>query len=70
MAVQQMNEVEAEGLMTVDQVARCYGVTAETVRRWIRKGVMSYKLVGPYKLKRISKLEVAKYFKSVPGVEP
>jgi excisionase family DNA binding protein len=40
-------------LLTTSDVARLYGVSDETVRRWIRKGVIPFTQVGPYRSKRI-----------------
>lgn len=40
-------------LLTTSDVARMYGVSDETVRRWIRKGVIPFTQVGPYRAKRI-----------------
>jgi excisionase family DNA binding protein len=54
-------------LLSIAQVAKMYGVSDETVRRWTRKGVISYVMVGPFKLKRIPKEEAARHFRSVEG---
>lgn len=53
--------------LTTAQVAREYGVCVETVRNWIRKGVIGYVMIGPYRLKRITRTEADRHFLRVPG---
>ena len=55
-------------LLTVAEVAQHYAVSTETVRRWIRKGILGYVMVGPCRVKRIPKVEAAKHFVKVEGV--
>jgi excisionase family DNA binding protein len=55
----------SEDLLSTADVAAQYGVSDETVRRWIRKGVIAYVMVGPFRLKRIPRSEADKHF--VPG---
>lgn len=40
-------------------VARALGVTPQTVHRWMRKGVLAFIEVGPYRRKRIYDSEIA-----------
>jgi excisionase family DNA binding protein len=40
-------------LITPEQAAKRLGVSAETIRRWMRKGVIRYVEIGPYRRKRI-----------------
>lgn len=41
-----------EELLTVRQVANEYRVSEETVRRWIKDGVIPYELVKPFRVRR------------------
>lgn len=54
-------------LFTCQEVADKYHVHAETVRRWVRKGIIAVVLVGPYRLVRIRREEAEKHFVHVPG---
>jgi excisionase family DNA binding protein len=49
-------------LLSTADVAAQYGVSDETVRRWIRKGVIAYVMVGPFRLKRIPRSEADRHF--------
>jgi excisionase family DNA binding protein len=51
-----------EGLLTVAEVAQTYHVSDETVRRWIRKGILGYVMVGPFRVRRIPRQEAEKHF--------
>ena len=63
-----MEKSEPE-LLSVAQVARTYGVCDETVRAWIRKGIVGYVMVGPFRVKRIPRKEAEKHFVTQPGAE-
>lgn len=45
-------------LRTPTFVARALGVTPQTVHRWIRKGIIDFIEVGPYKKKRVYDSEI------------
>lgn len=49
-------------LLTVNQVAAFYHVSAATVRRWIREGRIDYVLVGPARARRIERTTVERYY--------
>lgn len=53
--------------LTTHGAARRLGVTPETIRRWIRKGIMSYVEVGPYAAKRLRAADVDKQRVERPG---
>lgn len=59
--------VPPEPMLSTHDVARRYGVSDETVRRWCRKGIIAYVMVGPYRMKRIAKSEAERHFQSVDG---
>ena len=59
----------ADDLLTCREVAEMYRVQVETVRRWVRKGVITVILVGPYRHVRIPKTEADKHFEVVPGAK-
>ena len=50
-----MAEEELERLYTVQEVARAYRVSEETIRRWIKRGDIAYTPVGPFRLKRFTR---------------
>lgn len=54
----------SDTLLTTAQVATMYGVSDETVRRWCKKGAIAFKMVGPYRLKRITLAEAQRHLKS------
>jgi excisionase family DNA binding protein len=56
-------------LLTVMEVAQTYHVSDDTVRRWMRKGIIGYVMVGPFRVKRIPKVEAEKHFTPVPGAD-
>lgn len=58
---------DAKTLLSTADVAKLYGVSEETVRRWVRKGVIAYKQVGPFRLTRITLEEAKKHLKDVQG---
>lgn len=47
-------------LLTVAEVAQEYGVSDETVRRWIRTGAVNYQLVTGQRVRLIKKSEIEK----------
>lgn len=49
---------DGEPLLTAEAAARRLGMNVETVRRWIRKGVIAYIEVGPYRRRRLRQCEV------------
>jgi excisionase family DNA binding protein len=51
-------ELDAEELLTMGHVSAMLQVSEETVRRWVRKKLIAYELVGPFRLKRIRRSEV------------
>ncbi len=53
--------------LTAAQVARAYGVDVETVREWMRKGIIAYVKVGPFNVKRIAESEARRHFTPVHG---
>lgn len=53
--------------LTVGQVAKMYGVSDETVRRWCKKGAIAFVMVGPFRLKRITRSEAERHLKKVDG---
>lgn len=57
---------EEGDLLTIGQVARSYGVSEETIRRWVRKQVLGCVHVGPFRLRRILREEAEKYV-ALPG---
>jgi excisionase family DNA binding protein len=54
-------------LLTTGQVAALYGVSEQTVRLWIRKQIIGYVMVGPYRLKRIPRAEAERHLVPVDG---
>lgn len=54
-------------LMTLGEVAETFSVHVETVRRWVRKGIVPVVLVGPFKQKRIRRCIAASFFVNVDG---
>lgn len=52
---------DADELLTVNQIARLLVVEEETVRRWIRNGAMRARRVGPSKLIRVTRAELARH---------
>ena len=55
--------VVEEDLLTVDDVARACNVSDKTIRGWIKKGHVSYVLVGPTKRMRIARSELLRMMK-------
>lgn len=50
---------DADELLTVNQVAAALAVEPQTIRAWMRKGVLRYKRVGPRKkIIRITRAEL------------
>lgn len=56
-------------LLTCRQVAVAYKVHTETVRRWVRKGVIGVIRVGPHRAIRIPKSEAVKHFMLTQGAK-
>ena len=46
--------------------ARRLGITMQTLRRWMSKGVIAYSLVGPNQNKRLKQSEVDRHLVNVP----
>jgi excisionase family DNA binding protein len=46
--------VSTEELITIQEFAERYRVGTETVRSWVREGLIDYELVGPRKMIRKS----------------
>lgn len=47
-------------LLSVSAAARRLGVNRATIRRWVRKGAISYVELGPHKRKRLRASDVDK----------
>lgn len=45
-------------LLSVSAAARRLGVNRETIRRWVRKGAMTYVELGPHKRKKLRQSDV------------
>lgn len=56
-------------LLSADAVSKQYGVCVETVRRWMRKGVIPYVMVGPNRAKRIRRDVADKLFQPVEAAK-
>lgn len=60
-------------LLSTADVARLYGVTPQTIRLWIRKGIIAYVEVGNSRLRRrktirIERTEAERHFGPVPAI--
>ena len=55
---------DLEPLYSIREVAGAFGVSEETIRRWIRAGQIPYTQVGPLRLKRLRPSEIAKEVKN------
>ena len=49
---------ENDRLLSVSAAARRLGVNRETIRRWVRKGAISYVELGPHKRKKLRQFDV------------
>lgn len=49
---------DGEPLLTAADAARRLGVSVDTVRRWVRKGSVTYVEIGPYRRKRLRQCDV------------
>jgi excisionase family DNA binding protein len=49
---------DGEPLLTASEAAKRLGTNTETIRRWMRKGVIGYLEIGPYHRKRLRQCEV------------
>jgi excisionase family DNA binding protein len=56
-------------LLTPSQVAHAFDVNVETVRTWVKKGVIAHYLIGPFRAVRISRQEAARHFTPVAGAK-
>ena len=57
-------------LLSTRDVARMYGVSTSTIRRWIKLGILGYTIVGSNRVRRtirIPRAEADKHFKPVPA---
>jgi excisionase family DNA binding protein len=58
-----------DALLTAHDVARRYGVDCETVRRWVRKGILPVVRVGPTQRIRFHHGDIERYFTEEPGAK-
>ncbi|HXG69875.1 MAG TPA: helix-turn-helix domain-containing protein [Gemmatimonadaceae bacterium] len=56
-------------LLTMREAAEELGVDPETIRRWARKGVISYVAVGPFRRKRIRRSVLNHHQRDMRGVD-
>lgn len=55
-----MTESNFDPMLSVSAAARRLGVNRETIRRWVRKGALSYVELGPFKRKKLRQSDVDK----------
>ncbi len=55
-----MIEQSSDPMLTVSAAARRLGVNRETIRRWVRKGALTYVELGPFKRKKLRQSDVDK----------
>lgn len=65
-----LRPLQKERLFTVREVAVLYHVHIETIRRYVRKGIIGHRLMGPNRLVRIPESEVARYDVFMRGAKP
>ena len=53
-------------LLTIQEVASLYAVSTETIRRWIRRKILGYVMVGPGRVRRIPREAAEKLADSRP----
>jgi excisionase family DNA binding protein len=57
-----------DDLLRPSECAALYQVHPETVRRWLRKGIVPCVEVGPFHARRIRRSDADRFFRSVDGV--
>ncbi len=58
-----------EEMLSCAQVAKRFGVNVQTVRGWVRKGIIGHVKVGPHGITRIPLSEAVKHFAVKQGVD-
>lgn len=61
-----MNEPASDPWLRPSVAARRLGITMQTLRRWMSKGVIAYSLVGPNRYTRFRQSEVDRHCVDVP----
>jgi excisionase family DNA binding protein len=69
MSPQKPNPNHGSTLLTSREVAQLYRVNPETVRRWVRKGILPVVRVGPTQRIRFCEAHVQRYFREEPGAK-
>jgi excisionase family DNA binding protein len=61
-----MSETAPDPWLRPSVAARRLGITMQTLRRWMSKGVIAYSLVGPNRFTRFRQSEVDQHVVNVP----
>lgn len=69
MAKQPERPEHPDDRLSTHDVAVRYGVSTETVRRWLRKGSIPYEMVGPSHMRLMRREDVLKHVIKVEGVQ-